>query len=114
MFSNSRFVRFFLTLTLALITGAVAFGQDNIPPTVTITSPSSGATFAAPASITIVATVGDVDGLVERVEYFANGGLLGVTTTPPHELKWVNVAAGTYNVQAIATDNGNTSTTSSA
>lgn len=114
MFSHSWFSKFFLIATLALITRDVALGQSNIPPTVTITSPASGTTFASPASITIAVTAADADGSVEKVEYFANNSLLGVTTTSPHEFKWINVAAEIYSVEAIVTDNQGASIASSA
>src|SRR5205085_1744763 len=48
---------------------------SNIPPTVSITSPSNNATFNAPATITIDATAGDSDGTVSQVDFYANGTL---------------------------------------
>jgi hypothetical protein len=43
------------------------------PPTVSITSPADGATFLAPASITINANAADSDGSVTKVEFFTAG-----------------------------------------
>ena len=85
---------------------------NNVPPSVSITSPAAGATFTAPATITINAAAADSDGTVSKVEFFANGTLVGTDTAAPFNVVWTNAAAGTYNLTAVATDNGNASTTS--
>jgi hypothetical protein len=48
----------------------------NVPPTVSMTSPSDGATAIAPASLSIAASAADSDGSVSKVQFFANGALL--------------------------------------
>lgn len=77
----------------------------NVPPTVTIASPAEGDTFTAPASITLTATAADTDGSVVSVAYFANGTLVGTGTSQPFSVPWAGVAAGTYTITAVATDN---------
>ena len=89
-----------------------ARAPNNTPPSVSITSPAAGATFTAPASITITAAAADSDGTIAKVDFLANGTLVGTDTTAPYSVAWTNVAAGTYNLTAVATDNGNASTTS--
>ena len=84
----------------------------NVPPTISITNPASGAVFAAPATATIQATASDTDGAVTNVQFFANGAGIGSVQTPPYSLVLSNVAAGNYVLTAIATDNGGLSTTS--
>ncbi len=86
----------------------------NTPPTVSITSPSNGATFTAPASITINATASDSDGTVAQVQFFQGATLLGTDTTAPYSFSWSNVAAGSYSLTARATDNSGATTTSIA
>jgi phosphatidylserine/phosphatidylglycerophosphate/cardiolipin synthase-like enzyme len=86
---------------------------NNVPPTVSISSPAGGATFTAPATITLSATAADSDGTVTQVQFFANGSPVGTDTTAPFSVAWSNVAAGSYTLTAIATDNGNMTTTSS-
>lgn len=86
----------------------------NQPPTVSITSPATGAGFTAPASVTIQATAADPDGTVARVQFFNGATLLGSATTAPYSFAWSNVAAGTYSLTAVATDNAGASTTSAA
>src|SRR6476646_1841136 len=86
----------------------------NTPPTVSITSPANGATFTAPANITINATASDSDGTVTKVDFYQGTTLLGTDTTSPYSFARNNVAAGTYSLTAKATDNGGAITTSSA
>jgi RHS repeat-associated protein len=84
----------------------------NVPPTVSLTSPANGATFTAPASITLAATANDSDGTVAKVEFFNGASKLGEDTTAPYSFSWTNVAAGSYTLTAKATDNDGAVTTS--
>lgn len=77
----------------------------NSPPTVSITSPASGATFTAPASITIQATAADSDGSVARVDFYSGSTLLGSSASAPYRFTWTGVAGGSYSLTAVATDN---------
>lgn len=89
-------------------------GSSNTPPSANITSPSNGATFVAPASITINATASDSDGTISKVEFFNGATKLGEDLSSPYSYNWTGVAAGTYSLTVKATDNGNAVTTSSA
>ena len=84
----------------------------NVPPNVGLTAPGSGATFSAPATVTLTASASDSDGTIVQVDFYAGTTLLGSDTTAPYTFTWNNVAAGTYSLTAVATDNGNASTTS--
>ena len=84
----------------------------NTPPSVSLTSPANGATIGAPASVTITANATDAEGPVSQVEFFQNGNSLGVDTSNPFTTNWTGVAAGTYNLRAIARDAGGLSATS--
>src|SRR6476646_1088904 len=84
----------------------------NTPPTVSITSPANGATFAPPANITINANAYDSDGTVSKVDFYQGSTLLGTDTTSPYSFAWNNVAAGTYALKAVATDNAGATATS--
>lgn len=88
-------------------------GTPNTPPTVSITSPASGATFTAPASITIDASAADSDGTVTQVDFYQGAALLGTDTTAPFSFTWTGVASGIYSLTAKATDNLGAATTSS-
>ena len=101
------------TATSATVTITVR-NSTNQPPTVSITSPANGATFTAPATITLNATAADTDGTVASVEFFANGQSIGTDASSPYSFTWSNVTAGTYSVTAVARDNANATRTSAA
>jgi hypothetical protein len=86
---------------------------SNPPPTVSISSPSNGASFTAPASITINANATD-NVSVSKVDFYNGATLLGTDTSSPYSFSWTNVAAGNYTLTAKATDNQSATTTSSA
>ena len=79
-------------------------GGANVPPTVSVTTPTSGSTFTAPATIAVIANATDPDGAVAKVEFFAGATSLGVSTAPPYSVTWQNVPAGQYSLTAVATD----------
>ncbi len=87
--------------------------NPNVLPTVSILSPSGGATFAAPATITIIADVADVDGTIARVDFYRGTSSLGSDTTAPFDFTWSNVSPGSYSLTAKAIDNRGGTTTSS-
>jgi hypothetical protein len=91
----------------------VNISVGNDAPSITITSPSDGATYEAPASITINATASDTDGSVTQVQFYQGSTSLGVDTSSPYSVTWNNVAASSYALTAVATDNVGASTTSS-
>jgi hypothetical protein len=92
----------------------------NIPPHVEIVAPANGASFHAPANISIVAGAHDTDGYVSTVEFFENGSSLGIRTNNPmaanpinpFQLIWSNAPPGHYALTAVATDNGGATGTS--
>jgi hypothetical protein len=87
-------------------------GSTNQPPTVSLTSPSDGATFSAPANITLTAAASDADGTVDRVEFYSGTSLLGTSTAAPYSFAWTGVAAGSYSLKAVAYDNAGSQTSS--
>ncbi|MFM8432332.1 MAG: Ig-like domain-containing protein, partial [Bacteroidota bacterium] len=99
-----------LTTTSSAVTISVV---NNVPPTVSITSPANGANFTFPASVTINATASDADGSVSSVGFYVNGSLVGTDNTSPYSFTWTSVI-GTASLTAIATDNRGATTTSSA
>jgi regulation of enolase protein 1 (concanavalin A-like superfamily) len=86
----------------------------NQAPTVSLTTPAAGATFTAPASITIGASASDADGTVSQVDFYQGSTLLASDTTSPYGYTWGGVAAGTYQLTAVARDNGGATKTSAA
>ena len=53
-------------------------------PLVTLTQPTDGATFSAPATVNLAATASDADGTVTKVEFFNGTAKLGEDTTAPY------------------------------
>ncbi|WP_439879893.1 Ig-like domain-containing protein [Pontibacter sp. MBLB2868] len=80
-------------------------------PFVSITSPSNGATFSSGASVTIAANASDPDGSVTKVDFYANGTLIGTDTSSPYSINWT-IGSGTYALTSKATDNAGAATTS--
>ncbi|MBK8808167.1 MAG: carbohydrate-binding protein [Bacteroidales bacterium] len=81
-------------------------------PTVTLTAPTATTAFTAPASITISATATVTTGSISKVEFYNGTTKLGEDASSPYSYSWTNVAAGTYSITAVATDNSaNKSTT---
>jgi hypothetical protein len=85
----------------------------NTPPAVSITSPTDGLGVVAPATVTVAASASDGDGSIASVAFFANGAPIGTDTTSPYSVTWSGVAAGSYSLTAVATDNQGATTTSS-
>jgi regulation of enolase protein 1 (concanavalin A-like superfamily) len=77
----------------------------NLLPSVTLTSPSTGASYTAPGSVTVSATASDSDGSVARVDFYAGGTLIASDTTVPYATTWNNVPVGSYTLTANAFDN---------
>ena len=92
----------------------VVAASPNQDPDVSLTAPADGATYTAPASITIAADAVDSDGAVARVDFYAGATLVGSDASSPYSVTWSNVPAGTYSLTAVATDDDNGRTTSAA
>ena len=90
----------------------LAPAAPNQPPTVALAAPADGATFTAPANITLTATATDADGTVSKVEFFQGSTKLGEAATTPYAFDWAVTAPGSYSLTARATDNSGASTTS--
>lgn len=84
-----------------------------VAPTVSITSPTSGATFTLGNTVTINATANDADGTVTGVEFFVDGNSIGTDNGSPYTINWPAVV-GLHSLTAVATDNNNATTTSAA
>ena len=85
-----------------------------VAPTVTLTSPTDGSSVPSPATLQLTATAGDADGTIARVEFYQGGTKLGEDTTAPYEFTWTNVPPGNYALTAVAVDNSNLATLSTA
>ena len=86
--------------------------DPNAPPTVALTSPAAGASFTAPATISLAASAADSDGSVAKVEFYAGAALVGSATAAPYAATWRDVPKGTYVLTAKATDDVGATATS--
>jgi Domain of unknown function (DUF1929)/Bacterial Ig domain len=85
----------------------------NRPPTVSLTSPSNGASFTVSTPISLAASAADADGQVTKVEFFRGASKLSEDATEPYTGQWTPSSPGTNTLTARATDNVGATTTSS-
>jgi regulation of enolase protein 1 (concanavalin A-like superfamily) len=100
--------------TSGAVTVAVQNTPGNVPPAVSVTTPTNGSRFTAPATISVIADATDPDGTVARVEFFAGATSLGASSATPYTVTWLNAPAGQYSLTAVATDSKGASTRSAA
>src|SRR6185503_6124217 len=86
---------------------------DMTPPAITLSEPSNNATVRADVTLTAAASDSSP---IDRVEFFANGTLVGTDYTAPYNTIWdsTTVGDGPVSLTARAIDFGFNSTTSSA
>jgi hypothetical protein len=86
-------------------------GELNAAPIVAITSPANGHVLAT-NMLAVSVAASDLDGTVSRVELFANGQLLGLSSNAPYQFTWTNIPIGFHLLTARATDNAGRMNTS--
>jgi hypothetical protein len=84
---------------------AVSVISPNLPPVVALTSPVDGATFTAPATVSLTASATDADGVVAKVEFYQGSTKIGEDTLAPFTLTAPILSTGTYEFSAKAFDN---------
>jgi uncharacterized protein GlcG (DUF336 family) len=95
----------------ATLTSAAVSIIVNAAPSVALTAPQANSVFESPASVNLTASASDADGTVAKVEFYQGATLIGTSTAAPYAFAWANVAAGTYSITAVATDDrGGTAT----
>ena len=88
--------------------------NDQLPPSIAITSPENGATVSGTVGIT--ATASD-DVAMAGVQFFVDGATLGVEdTTAPYDITWdtTAVVSGSHALTAVARDGAGRTTSSAA
>ena len=95
--------------------GAVSLTPTNyIAPIVSITNPTNGASFTAPANITLTASATDANAAVTNVAYFQGTNFIGQASASPYTVAWNGVQPGFYSVTARATDAAGATASSAA
>ncbi len=79
------------------------------PPTIALTTPANGASYAAPASINLAATITANGHTITKIQFYNGATLLSTVAAVPYSFAWTNVSAGSYNLTAQAVyDSGST------
>lgn len=81
----------------------------NPSPSVSVTSPVDGTSFAKGSSVTVFADASDLAygggaGVVSKVEFFAGGTKFAEDTSAPYSASWTPSGSGGYVITAKATD----------
>jgi Concanavalin A-like lectin/glucanases superfamily/Bacterial Ig domain/Calcineurin-like phosphoesterase len=84
---------------------------SNMAPSVSIDTPAAGASVPC-GNVALAASASDTDGVVSKVEFFHGAVKIGEDATAPFTFNWQAVAAGSYAITAVATDNDGGSGTS--
>jgi glucose/arabinose dehydrogenase/plastocyanin len=87
-------------------------GGEHGPPTVSLTSPTNGATYVSPANLMISATASESGGSISQVQFFDGTNSLGVVSANPYTLA-ATLYPGIHDLEAVATDSLGASATSS-
>jgi hypothetical protein len=87
----------------------ITVGPLNTSPSVSWVAPLTNTNYGPGSNISLSATATDVDGTINKVEFFAGANLIGTATSPAsgstYSVVWNNVAVGAYSLTAKATDN---------
>jgi hypothetical protein len=75
------------------------------PPTVSITSPANGATFAAPATVTVNVAATAHGNTYPTVTLYANNGQVAAAGAPPYNFPLIFTTRGSVTLTAVASDN---------
>jgi hypothetical protein len=86
--------------------------SDNLP-TIELTSPVSGDSYAAPATINLAASVTANGHTIAKVQFYNGATLLGEASSPPYSFAWSDVSAGDYSPTANAIYDAGSTVTSS-
>lgn len=77
------------------------------PPSIAITSPTTGSSFSSPATVAIAATASAGSGTISKVEFYSGSALLTTSTTAPYTYSWQNVVTGNYTIKAKVYNSNN-------
>src|SRR5438105_495533 len=76
----------------------------NVPPTVTLLTPTNNMPVSAPSTISVIAQVTDPDSPIARVDFLVNGAVVATRTTAPYQIPLQLLSPGLLTVQARAVD----------
>jgi len=79
----------------------------NQIPKISILSPLTSASLLVPSAVTITADATDIDGVINKVEFFIGDNKIGECYNTPYTVSYNLTKAGTYEIKAVTTDNMN-------
>ncbi|PLX12379.1 MAG: endo-1,3(4)-beta-glucanase [Marinilabiliales bacterium] len=82
----------------------ISSSTTNLPPNVAINYPLEDAVFIENDAITISAYASDLNGYIDKVEFFVNGEYLSTVFESPYTTEWTS-SVGEYQITAVAYDN---------
>jgi hypothetical protein len=94
-----------LNLTAPIVAAFRGETNRTIPPSVSLISPTNDAILSAAGPLRCLANASDSDGSIVRVDFYANGALLGSSVSPPFQFKSSDLLPGRYSLVAAAIDN---------
>ncbi|OHX63939.1 Ig-like domain-containing protein [Flammeovirga pacifica] len=93
-----------LTNSAQVVVNVVDSSVENALPTVSLATTDDATTYVLGATVTFTANASDEDGSITKVDIYVNDELIRSLISAPYELDWTATATGTYEVEAIATD----------
>ncbi len=98
----------FLRSTGVLVDSFTMIKDGGLAPKVKITTPVEGALFTNLNPIPLEAMAEDLDGSVDKVDFYANDKWIDVDSSAPYSVTWIPKEYGAYKLIAKATDNDGT------
>lgn len=108
--------RFFIDDTYGRLatSGAMVVAPAAPVVTVALTGPFPGTTFNGPASLVVAANATVSGGTIQRVDFYDGATLIGTSSSAPYSVSWSSPSAGAHVLTAVAVDDTNATTTSTA
>jgi hypothetical protein len=88
----------------AIVPTTQLYPVTNPPPVAVLTSPTSGQSYTATASVSVSANAAAQYNAVREVDFYANSLFLGAVSNAPYALTATGLGQGSYNVRAVALD----------
>jgi hypothetical protein len=86
----------------------------TLPPTVSLTAPTDGSSYSAPAGISLAASVTPNGHTITKLQFYNGTNLLNEDAVSPYSFVWSNVGVGAYSLFARAIYDSGASADSSA
>jgi hypothetical protein len=94
--------------------GSGCSSTSTVTVSVSLTAPANNSSVTQGNNVTVSANASASGATITKVAFYANGTLIGTSTSSPYSITWTNPAAGSYQITAIATASNGQTTTSSA